>query len=163
MPWINAGFDLNRVVSIINILHLSLWFQRCIRRSLMLLPTRMALRAWKQEGSCNSSTKSWQKSDSDCGEKSNYPDNKVHGANIRSIWGRQDPGEPHVGPMNLAIWVPVHYCIEYGGNGISYSNIYAMCRNHRWIRRWLVAELEPSQPGTKPLPETIMVVTNSVC
>ena len=21
------------------------------------------------------------------------------------IWGRQDPGGPHVGPMNLAIWV----------------------------------------------------------
>ena len=20
------------------------------------------------------------------------------------IWGRQDPGGPHVGPMNLAIW-----------------------------------------------------------
>ena len=23
------------------------------------------------------------------------------------IWGRQDPGGPHVGPMNLAIWAPV--------------------------------------------------------
>ena len=32
------------------------------------------------------------------------PDNKVHGANIGPIWGRQDPGGPHVGPMNLAIW-----------------------------------------------------------
>ena len=32
------------------------------------------------------------------------PDSKVHGANMGSIWGRQDPGEPHVGPMNLAIW-----------------------------------------------------------
>ena len=21
------------------------------------------------------------------------------------IWGRQDPGGPHVGPMNFAIWV----------------------------------------------------------
>ena len=29
------------------------------------------------------------------------PDSKVHGANI---WGLQDPGGPHVGPMNLAIW-----------------------------------------------------------
>ena len=35
-----------------------------------------------------------------------YPDSKVHGA----IWGRQDPGGPHVGPMNLAIWVS--YVIE---------------------------------------------------
>ena len=32
------------------------------------------------------------------------PDSKVHGANMGPIWGRQDPGEPHVGPMNLAIW-----------------------------------------------------------
>ena len=30
---------------------------------------------------------------------------KVHGANEGPIWGRQDPGGPHVGPLNLAIWV----------------------------------------------------------
>ena len=35
-----------------------------------------------------------------------FPDNKIHGANMRLIWGRQDPGGPHVDPMNLAIWVP---------------------------------------------------------
>ena len=34
-----------------------------------------------------------------------FPDNKVHGANMGPIWGRQDPGGPHVGPMNFAIWV----------------------------------------------------------
>ena len=34
-----------------------------------------------------------------------YPNSKVHGANIGPIWGRQDPGGPHVGPMNFAIWV----------------------------------------------------------
>ena len=32
------------------------------------------------------------------------PDSKVHGANMGPIWGRQDPGGFHVGPMNLAIW-----------------------------------------------------------
>ena len=32
------------------------------------------------------------------------PDSKGHGANMRPIWGRQDPGGPHVGPMNFAIW-----------------------------------------------------------
>ena len=32
------------------------------------------------------------------------PDNKVHGANMGPIWGRQDPGGPHVGPMDFAIW-----------------------------------------------------------
>ena len=34
-----------------------------------------------------------------------YPDRKVHGACMGPTWGRQDPGGPHVGPMNLAIRV----------------------------------------------------------
>ena len=29
-------------------------------------------------------------------------DSEVHGANMGPIWGRQDPGGPHVGPMNFA-------------------------------------------------------------
>ena len=28
-------------------------------------------------------------------------DSKVHGTNMGPIWGRQDPGGPHVVPMNL--------------------------------------------------------------
>ena len=32
------------------------------------------------------------------------PDSKVHGANMGPIWGRQDPGGPHAGSMNFAIW-----------------------------------------------------------
>ena len=32
------------------------------------------------------------------------PDSKVHGAHMGPTWGRQDPGGPHVGPMNLVIW-----------------------------------------------------------
>ena len=32
------------------------------------------------------------------------PNSKVHGANMGPIWGWQDPGGPHVGPMNFAIW-----------------------------------------------------------
>ena len=34
----------------------------------------------------------------------NIPDSKVHGCYMGTSWGRQDPGGPHVGPMNLAIW-----------------------------------------------------------
>ena len=34
-----------------------------------------------------------------------FPGSRVHGANMGPIWGRQDPGGPHDGPMNLAIWV----------------------------------------------------------
>ena len=30
-----------------------------------------------------------------------WPDSKIHGANMGPIWGRQDPGGPHVGPMNF--------------------------------------------------------------
>ena len=37
----------------------------------------------------------------------NCPDSKVCGANMGPIWGRQGPGGPHVGPMNLAIWVVI--------------------------------------------------------
>ena len=37
--------------------------------------------------------------------QSSPPGSKVHGANMGPIWGRQDPGGPHVGPMNFAIWV----------------------------------------------------------
>ena len=38
----------------------------------------------------------------------NNPDSKVRGANIRLIWGRQDPGGPHVGPMNIDVWEGYH-------------------------------------------------------
>ena len=29
------------------------------------------------------------------------------GANMGPIWGQQDPGGPHIGPMNFAIWVTI--------------------------------------------------------
>ena len=34
-----------------------------------------------------------------------YPDSKVHGANMGPNWVLSAPVGPHVGPMNLAIWV----------------------------------------------------------
>ena len=48
-----------------------------------------------------------QISDTNKPEKIQCPDNKIHGANMGSIWGRQDPGGPHVGPMNFAIWLMI--------------------------------------------------------
>ena len=57
------------------------------------------------------------------GKVSAYPDSKVHGANTGPIWGRQDPGGPHVGPMNFVIWVDKwatsvyrYLCNEVEGN-----------------------------------------------
>ena len=44
----------------------------------------------------------------------NIPDSKVHGANMGSIWGRQDPGGPHVGPMSFAIWGVILYNQQHG-------------------------------------------------
>ena len=41
------------------------------------------------------------------GCQNDNPDSNVHGANMGPIWVQQDPGGPHVGPMNLAIWEPV--------------------------------------------------------
>ena len=32
------------------------------------------------------------------------PNSKFHGTNMGPIWGRQHPGGPHVGPMNVVIW-----------------------------------------------------------
>ena len=40
-----------------------------------------------------------------------YPNSKVHGANMGPTWGRQGPGRPHVGPMNLVIWARVCLCV----------------------------------------------------
>ena len=42
-----------------------------------------------------------------------FPDSKVHGANMGPIWGRQDPGGPHIGPMNFAIWIVVYVYYIY--------------------------------------------------
>ena len=50
--------------------------------------------------------------------KDNYPDSKVHGANMGPIWGRQDPGGPHVGPMNLAIVTSIKYIRTVWARGI---------------------------------------------
>ena len=37
--------------------------------------------------------------DLSCAHGINIPDSKDHGANMGSIWGRQDQGGPHVGPI----------------------------------------------------------------
>ena len=38
------------------------------------------------------------------GEPGHHPYSKDHEANMGPIWGRQDPGGPHAGPMTFAIW-----------------------------------------------------------
>ena len=40
----------------------------------------------------------------------NTPERKVYGANMGPTLDQQEPGGPHVGPMNLAIWDSSLYC-----------------------------------------------------
>ena len=76
------------------------------------------------------------------------PNNKVHRADMGLIWGQQDPGGPHVGPMNLAIWVYFHSVsascdmvfLTHFGVVTPYADI-----NQHWFKYWLVPN------GTKPL------------
>ena len=64
-----------------------------------------------------------------------YPDSKAHGANMGPIWGRQNPGGPHVGPMNLAIWVIPEYCVDHLGKDRAWtlSVIYLARKYLLWI------------------------------
>ena len=39
-----------------------------------------------------------------CNHHDDVPDSKVYGANMGPIWGRLDPGGPHVDPIKFAIW-----------------------------------------------------------
>ena len=44
-------------------------------------------------------------------QQNNPPDSKFRGVNMGPIWGRHDPGGPHVGPMYFVIWphaIPRH-------------------------------------------------------
>ena len=52
------------------------------------------------------------------------PDSKVYGANMGPTWGRQDPGESHVDPMNPAI-------LDYmGDDTLKYpQNLYHFAKN----------------------------------
>ena len=56
------------------------------------------------------------------------PDSKVHGANMGPILGRQDPGGPHVGPMNFAIWDILALTLN------SSSQLIIGLTNHHWTK-----------------------------
>ena len=53
------------------------------------------------------------------------PDSKVHGANMGPLWGWQDPGGPHVGPMNSAIWVGLDPNDSFIAHQITYVSFTA--------------------------------------
>ena len=64
------------------------------------------------------------------------PDSKVHGANMGPIWGLQDPGGPHVGPMNFAIWEHITARRLYGSWDVLYLSTVALSwLNAVWLRQ----------------------------
>ena len=65
-------------------------------------------------------------------------DSKVHGANMRPIYGRQDTGGPHVGPMNSAIWdvYPFNYAYDYVVHCFAVIISSLMDLWHEFTRRW---------------------------
>ena len=78
-----------------------------------------------------------------------FPDSKVHGANMGPIWGREDPGGPHVGPMNFAIWVvtPSFLCILKILQRQSFTFYYSI--THLSSSPWIFPEV-PSQVNGTP-------------
>ena len=62
------------------------------------------------------------------------PDSKVHGANTAPICGRQDPGGPHVGSMNFAIWE-----LLFLGKGEPNFpiDVYGLYQKHLHMLTWL--------------------------
>ena len=66
------------------------------------------------------------------------PDSKVHGANKGPNWGRQDPGGPHVGPMNLAIWElssTLQHILLWLGYLLTWYIKHTTCTNNAFLER----------------------------
>ena len=73
----------------------------------------------------------------------NFPESKVHGANMGPTWVLSAPDGPHVGPMNLAIWVKKS--CEYAPWHIQRPRINTLttCSN-RFTRRCSTAHFPPN-------------------
>ena len=73
-----------------------------------------------------------------------YPDSKVHGTNMGPTWGRQDPGGPHVGHMNLAIWVFYQHTYMISFTPLSMTSFLSNIPQHiecHWIQTcWYFVE-----------------------
>ena len=87
-----------------------------------------------------------------------YPDSKVHGANMGPICGRQDPGGPHVGTMNVAIWVITSQSFSNVGTTlVMITRGKYDAHNHSMLIRWHWPDkhhndttLRPDHPPSHP-------------
>ena len=66
-------------------------------------------------------------------------DSKVHGTNMGPIWGWQDPGGPHVGPMNFVIWEVSRFWSSTNSRDLSCSptGVNIQTRVSGWIPSYL--------------------------
>ena len=69
-------------------------------------------------------------------QKGHAPDSKVHGTNMGPIWGQQDPGGPHVGPMNFAICGPYLALTSSLSYGESFASLSCHKEVQVYIKRW---------------------------
>ena len=65
----------------------------------------------------------------------NSPDSKIYGANMGHIWGRQDPGGPHVGPMNLTIWEWIYWLLIEAGRVTYLNKMSANFTKREWLNQ----------------------------
>ena len=79
------------------------------------------------------------------------PDSKVYEAYMGPTWGQQDPGGPHVGPMNLAI---------RDLSGIS-SPLPSASYMRQGTGSTLVQVMACRLFGAKPLPEPMLLYCQS--
>ena len=75
------------------------------------------------------------------------PDTQAHGTNIGPIWGRQDPGGPHVVPMDFAIWVSMQQTLVvdiylYNIDTLHAAGFFSCCKS---VGSW---NLSSWRPGT---------------
>ena len=85
------------------------------------------------------------------------PNSKVHGDNMGPIWGRQDPGGPHVGPMNFAIWDSLHAYLfnSFGEKKIMSRLVLLFCLFVTGGNRRKLKRIAPSAMGQNNLSLTV--------
>ena len=70
------------------------------------------------------------------------PDSKAHGANLGPVWVRQDPGRPHVGPMNLATCKAIITRFR-SWNNMGCAVCFALCSySYHLINTWWRHQME---------------------
>ena len=75
-----------------------------------------------------------------------HPGGKVNGATLGPIWGRQDPGGPHFGPLNLAIWADTKASLPGSLHKCRHNNIGFLIIKMRWFRERLIFMILISVP-----------------